>query len=63
MTMVTATVTRLILALDQKQLEAAKLEALTFSRQLSDTYTQIIESLNTVSLQVSDIRKEIPRGH
>ena len=63
MTMVTATVTRLILALDQQQLEAAKLEALTFSRQLSDTYTQIIESLNTVSLQVSDIRKEIPRGH
>lgn len=59
MTMVSATVSRLVLALEQQQMEAAKLETLTFSRQLSDTYTQIIESLNTVSRQVTDIRKEL----
>jgi hypothetical protein len=50
---------RLILALEQGQFGSAKLETLAFSRQLSDSYTKVLQSLRELASHVADIRREL----
>lgn len=59
MEMISGTVQRLIDALEREDVDSAKLEVLTFSRQASDVYFEQPASFRNLAKLVGKIRKEI----
>lgn len=59
MSMIVETVKRLISALENDDISAAKLEVLAFSRQASDVFFEQPASFRRLAITVSKVRKEI----
>ena len=57
--MITRTISRLIVCLRENRLPEAKIEALTFSRQITDTYAECLPSLRLLSGVVTDASKAL----
>lgn len=60
--MIAGTINRLVKAIDEGRTADARLETLTFSRQVSDTYLEIPPALAQVSQAVEAIRKTLKTG-